>query len=80
MTDYINREALFALLTEEGRYGYLDGVDIANVPAADVVEVVRCKDCKWFGELGCAIKIVDDTDKPQEMDYCSFGERKEGEG
>lgn len=41
--------------------------------------VVFCKDCKWFGTPGCAIKIVDDTDKPTEDDYCSFGERKEGE-
>lgn len=40
--------------------------------------VVFCKDCKWFGDPGCAIKIVDDTDKPTEDDYCSFGERKEG--
>lgn len=40
---------------------------------------VRCKDCKWYGLAGCAIKIVDDTDKPAEDDYCSFGERKEGE-
>lgn len=39
---------------------------------------VRCKDCKWFGELGCAIRIVDDTDKPSENDFCSFGERKGG--
>ena len=30
-------------------------------PTADVVEVVRCKDCKWYGEIGCAIKIVDET-------------------
>ena len=46
-------------------------------PTADVVEVVRCKDCKWYGEIGCAIKIVDETDKPKDNDYCSFGERSE---
>ena len=40
-------------------------------------EVVRCKDCKYFGEIGCAIEIVDDTDKPTENDYCSFGEKKD---
>lgn len=42
-----------------------------------VAELVRCKDCKWFKELGCAIQIVDDSDKPTENDYCSFGERRE---
>lgn len=41
------------------------------------VPVIRCKDCKWFGDIGCAISIVDDTDKPSEDDYCSFAERKE---
>ena len=40
---------------------------------------VRCRDCKWFGLAGCAIQIVDDTDKPSEDDFCSFGERKGGD-
>lgn len=40
-------------------------------------ELIRCKDCKWFGDIGCAISIVDDTDKPSENDYCSFAERKD---
>ena len=45
----------------------------------DMVEVVRCKDCKWFGLVGCAVMIADDDDKPTENDYCSFGERGEQE-
>ena len=44
---------------------------------ADTAEVVRCKDCKWYGHLGCAIRIVDDSDKPNDNDFCSFGERRE---
>ena len=47
-----------------------------EVKDADVVEVVRCKDCKWFNEIGCAISIVDESDKPTENDYCSFAERR----
>lgn len=47
--------------------------DIFN--SSDVVEVVRCKDCKWYHEIGCAIKIVDESDEPKDNDYCSFGER-----
>ena len=39
-------------------------------------EIIRCRDCKWFGEIGCAIGVVDDTDKPTENDYCSFAERR----
>lgn len=43
----------------------------------EIMAVVRCKDCKWYGHLGCAIRIVDDSDKPNDNDYCSFGERSE---
>ena len=39
--------------------------------------LVRCKDCKWFNDFGCAIRIVDESDKPKEDDFCSFGERSE---
>lgn len=41
------------------------------------VEIVRCKDCKWFGNVGCAIDIKDGTDEPMENDFCSYGERKD---
>lgn len=39
-------------------------------------EIIRCKDCKWFGDIGCAISIVDDSDKPTENDFCSYAERR----
>ena len=42
-------------------------------------EIIRCKDCKWFGDIGCAIHIVDDSDKPTENDFCSFAERRTDE-
>lgn len=53
--------------------------DVDDAPTIDAVPVVRCKDCKWFGEYGCAIRIVDDSDKPKENDYCSFAERRSDE-
>lgn len=40
-------------------------------------EIVRCKDCKWRGELGCAVSIVDESDIPNDDDFCAWGERKE---
>lgn len=39
--------------------------------------VLRCKDCKWFNDIGCAIWIVGESDKPREDDFCSFGERRD---
>lgn len=49
-------------------------------PTADVVEVVRCKDCKFVsfaqpdGTIHCDAKTLT-FHKP--MDFCSYGERKE---
>lgn len=50
-------------------------IELDKIPSAEP-EVIRCKDCKWFGDIGCAIRIVDDSDKPTENDFCSFAERR----
>lgn len=66
-------ELIRALAYDRGQYdkGYVDG------RAARDAEIVRCKDCKWFNDFGCAIRIVDESDKPKENDFCSFGERRD---
>ena len=52
---------------------------VQKQPAADVVEVVRCKDCKhlmfsdMYGECSQAHMGIVRPD-----DYCSYGERKDG--
>ena len=53
-----------------------------EVAAADVVEVVRCKDCKHY-DLGVCLKIYQDGNLHSEAwqprkpeDFCSYGERK----
>lgn len=62
-------------------------IAIGKLPAADVVPVVRCKDCKWFvdnngGEwYGCKMfQVVRITpeDAPKPDDFCSYGERRDG--
>ena len=73
---------VFRLNTEENaqitrlEYKLIDNV-IFEFPTIDAVPVIRCKDCKWFGKSGCAILIVDESDKPKEDDFCSWAERKE---
>ena len=42
--------------------------------SADVVEVVRCKDCKYCGTSGCAMDVY--SFDVVEEGYCSYGERK----
>lgn len=47
---------------------------------ADVVEVVRCKDCKHFFRKLCYNECWgsgDPVPEVQENDFCSYGERKD---
>lgn len=56
--------------------------DMTKIPTADVVEVVRCKDCQhrhvpmrcalWYGTLGDKEYFVEKGDEFS----CSFGERR----
>ena len=88
MTDYIRREdALFALRKAE-RGGSMTALtrlerayaEIRELPAADVAEVVRCRDCvAWKRNVGivdspnghCFEHDIDTNGR----DFCSYGER-----
>ena len=56
---------------------------INNQDAADVVEVVRCKDCKhykqnpWNKETDMLCQCYSDWHTTEPNDFCSYGERKE---
>lgn len=64
------------LLTPEEFAEYLD-----DIPTADVVEVVRCKDCKYNGSISCPTFNDNPNGKDRQAlennDFCSFGERKD---
>ena len=51
---------------------------LEGLPPAEP-EIIRCRDCKWFGKIGCAVQIVDESDRPSENDFCSFAERRTDE-
>ena len=59
---------------------------IESSSTADVVEVVRCKDCKWYAPnndgfwYGCAFDTRNGADRPSDNDFCSYGERKSDNG
>lgn len=53
---------------------------LKNAPTIDAEPVVRCKDCKWHGRPGCAIEIVDDSDRPGPEGFCCYAERKQDGG
>ena len=79
MARYIDADALMELVGRER----LDTRErIANLierqPTADVVEVVRCKDCKHGSQytndkVWCSLGAT--SYRPN--DYCSYGERRE---
>ena len=89
MADYIRRDdALFALRKAE-RGGSMTALtrlerayaEIREMPAADVAEVVRCKDCEYLVNAtinanGFLICDISDMEIAQD-DFCSYGERME---
>ena len=93
MDEYIKREALIDRLLRvhldmDNLYtlGIQRGITFAiefikEMPTADVAPVVRCEDCRHFRRnlendtyCGCVGGLTD----PEEHDFCSYGERKEG--
>lgn len=90
MADYINREALVDTLTAKADMALGTPKEVFHaaakmvnlLPAADVVEVVRCRDCEqWKRNSGfadspnghCFYHCIDTNGN----DFCSYGERKE---
>ena len=64
--------------------GYHNGLSMAKAmvlkaPAADVVAVVRCKDCKHYQKDMLFGKAYCDGREIKPDDFCSYGERR-GEG
>ena len=47
---------------------------IDDTPTAEVVEIVRCKDCKWHDSVDGPMRQCDITD---DDDFCSYGERED---
>ena len=78
MDDLISRQAAIDALKPCAGVGNRALDKLRALPSAEP-EIIRCKNCKWFGDFGCAIRIVDDSDKPTENDFCSFAERRTDE-
>lgn len=88
MADYIRRNnALFAFRKAE-RGGSMTALtrlerayaEIREMPAADVAEVVRCKDCKHRTETGNCGHPRHHGILPSAYpyDFCNYGERRGG--
>ena len=80
MAEYVTKEQVIDWFRP---YGHMDEPipfetmvsDLRDMPAADVVPVVRCKDCIHWDAEGCGCSLFLEFG---ENDFCSYGERKEG--
>lgn len=82
---YIEREQVCEICNNKGVDCGKEKCPVYKVPTADVVEVVRCKDCEHYkpqpkyknGETKycCRSAYV----RVNADDYCSYGKRKEDE-
>lgn len=84
MSRYIDKDKLLDDLNWFAPEPHKDSISdfIEEQPEADVVEVVRCKDCKWWQKLsdscqGKCFLIGHYALYPTGSWYCANGERKE---
>ena len=98
--EYIEREALIKACKKiihdrwnettapvSWSHAYADFIDdIEEQPVADVIPVVRCKDCKYYDKEYHQCKLHSEEPDQystgfifnmQEDDFCSYGERRE---
>ena len=90
MTEYIEREAISEEIRKyyyknPPNFSYGEGFDrgldrarraILDAPAADVAEVVRCKDCKYFGLNDENVPYCLNPfglDDPEPNGFCNYG-------
>lgn len=97
MAEYIEREAVLKILRGSAiakypmsfSFGLFAAADeLEKIPAADVVEVCRCKDCKHYKPPKVSAHYVNHTPyctrivtmKVKPYDFCSYGEWRETDG
>ena len=68
MSEYIKREDALNTIREAL-------LNIDTCPSADVVEVVRCGECEYWNGVKCTLREI----FVYGNDFCSDGERKDGE-
>ena len=77
MAEYIDRKAVISAVSKAWAKDLEPKQYIEEIPAADVVDVVRCGKCRYafkgpLDELLCRRKMLGMV---RGEDFCSFGER-----
>lgn len=85
MNDYISREAAIDYVKAQRERMFTgctieEGMEmmIREVPAADVVEVIRCENCKYYNAVvaNCSVRGWKTVLIRNPKDYCSRAERR----
>lgn len=83
MKEYIERASVHSIIEQTSAIAFTRGgmhKKIDSLPAADVAEVVRCKDCKYCdyksNVIGCACFRGGLLRNTKANDFCSYGERR----
>ena len=89
LTGYASPSTIHSKIKALIQKGYVEAVKPRKCalrlkqPAADVVEVVRCRECVHYEQFATGIieQVCALTDRfCDPNDYCSCGERKDGDG
>ena len=79
MSEYIKREDAL-IVAEIGGSKETIKANLKNISSADVVEVVRCRDCRYYnGTCEYWTSVPYGQACTKKNDFCSRGERKDGE-
>lgn len=77
--EYISREDAIRLAEQGQVQGFPWQFQmLVGLPSADVVQVVRCKDCKYNATTHKCLNPDSFFLIPKDDDFCSYGERREG--
>ena len=77
--EYIEREEALSAIKQAFEKGEGPSLYIKRIPAADVVPVVRCEDCRLRGRKECAMfyrcECGEQHTWETDNDFCSYGEQ-----
>lgn len=73
--DEIKKREQDVVLANGAKHRCFDTTMLFEIPTVDAVEVVRCKDCKWW--YSCTGFCSDNGGYWRSSNFCSYGERRE---
>ena len=78
--DKLKEEAYTSWECKSQPCAVVDVQEIDDAPTVDAVQVVRCKDCRWYDKVDWCNKLrISGVKAVEETWFCAGGERKDDE-